>query len=331
MKKEFDYQKTVDASQIPSAPNVKRKPHYFPGAQIPGGVMPGKIDPSPENTPEPDWDIQNGYEIDDSYPQEKRSRAPMIIAIISAVVIALAAAGFFGYMFFFYNDGSKSNAPTAPQTTAPLTTEEQTTQALTENAVARLVTMPDIEGLTETEAYKALNEAGVKFKISREYSDTVPLNKVISQSPKAGTELPHSEDATVTLSKGKENEIIESTTQPKKTADSTKSTDPDETESSRASSQTGSDGFLLPDSASRNLSKSDLSSLGHEDLNLALNEIFARHGRIFSDPSIKAYFTAQSWYHGTVSAEDFDMGVLNEYELYNINLISEYQTELGYR
>lgn len=357
MKKELDYQKTVDASQMPPAHITKRRPHYFPGKPVPGGVKqngpyspqegrpvpggaaPGNKYPSPENQPDPDWDDRDGYEIDDSYPQEKHSRAPMVIAIVSAVVIALAAAGFFGYMFFFYNDGSKKTTPTAPSTTAPLTTEEQTTQAMTENAVARLVTMPDIEGLTESEAYKALNEAGVKFKITREYSDTVPLNHVISQTPKAGKELSHSDDATVTLSKGKENEIIETTTLPKKetstdTTDTTESTDPDETdetEATKASSKTGSDEFLLPDSASRNLSKSELTSLSHEDLNLALNEIFARHGRIFSDPSIKAYFNAQSWYHGTVSADDFDMSVLNEYELYNINLISEYQTELGYR
>ena len=257
----------------------------------------------------------------------------MIIAIVSAVVIVLAAAGFFGYMFFFYNDGSKDAKPTAPPTTEPQTTVEQTTQALTENAVAKLVTMPDVEGLTESEAYKALNEAGVKFKITREYSDSVQLNKVISQTPDAGKELSRSEEATVTISKGKENEIIETTTIPKKekTTDTTDPEDPDETEATKSDSSTGSDEFLLPDSASRNLSESELSSFSQEDLNLALNEIFARHGRIFSEPSIKAYFNAQSWYHGTVSAEDFDMSVFNEYELYNVNLIIEYQTELGYR
>lgn len=331
MKKEIDYQKTVDASQMPPAPKTRR-PHYFPGT-VPGGMQQGRQFPSPENQPVQSPNGQNDYEEYDGYPQEKRSRAPMIIAIVSAVVIVLAAAGFFGYMFFFYNDGSKDAKPTAPPTTEPQTTVEQTTQALTENAVAKLVTMPDVEGLTESEAYKALNEAGVKFKITREYSDSVQLNKVISQTPDAGKELSRSEEATVTISKGKENEIIETTTIPKKekTTDTTDPEDPDETEATKSDSSTGSDEFLLPDSASRNLSESELSSFSQEDLNLALNEIFARHGRIFSEPSIKAYFNAQSWYHGTVSAEDFDMSVFNEYELYNVNLIIEYQTELGYR
>ena len=329
MKPDLEYDKTMPADQTPAPRQTgRRRSHYFSG-----GFTPRPDEMRGQQTPpsEPQWDARDDYEIDDSYPQEKRSRAPMIVAIVAAVVIALAAAGFLGYLFFFYRDGSEDSKPTAPATTAAETTVAPTTQGMTENAVARLVKMPDVEGKTEAEAYKALNEAGVKFRIKREYSEDVKLNCVISQSPAAGKELTTRDEATISLSKGKENEIIESTTQPKKQ----KATDPtegsDDTEETRAPSRGGSDGFLLPDSASRNLSKSDLASLNHEELNLALNEIFARHGRIFTDPSIKAYFNAQSWYHGTVSAEEFDINVLNEYELYNIDLISEYQAELGYR
>ena len=62
-----------------------------------------------------------------------------------------------------------------------------------------------------------------------------------------------------------------------------------------------------------------------------MNEIFARHGRIFTDSEISSYFKSKSWYRGTVSPDKFSMSVLNGYESYNFNLILDYQSELGYR
>ncbi|MBQ1616429.1 MAG: YARHG domain-containing protein [Ruminococcus sp.] len=46
---------------------------------------------------------------------------------------------------------------------------------------------------------------------------------------------------------------------------------------------------------------------------------------------MNAYFRSKSWYRPTVSAKDFDMSILNRYENYNINLITNYQSEMGYR
>ncbi len=83
--------------------------------------------------------------------------------------------------------------------------------------------------------------------------------------------------------------------------------------------------YLLPDSASRYLTEDDLKDLSWKDCCLARNEIFARHGRIFSTPEISAYFRAKSWYHGTVSAESFSETVFNEYEASNVNLIKQYE------
>ena len=79
--------------------------------------------------------------------------------------------------------------------------------------------------------------------------------------------------------------------------------------------------YLLPDSATRYLSEADLSGLTHEQLCLARNEIYARHGRIFKTPQIAAYFNSKSWYHGTISPDKFDSSVLNAYEWANVKLI----------
>lgn len=85
------------------------------------------------------------------------------------------------------------------------------------------------------------------------------------------------------------------------------------------------DFYLLPDSDSKYLTESDLATLAEDELELARNEIFARHGRKFNDTELQEYFNKQSWYNGTVSPSSFDTGVLNKYETYNVDFILEYE------
>ena len=59
-----------------------------------------------------------------------------------------------------------------------------------------------------------------------------------------------------------------------------------------------------------------------EDLRLAKNEIYARHGRRFKDSELQAYFDSQPWYNGTIEPEAFDEGVLNEIEKDNIKILN---------
>lgn len=63
-------------------------------------------------------------------------------------------------------------------------------------------------------------------------------------------------------------------------------------------------------------------------LELAKNEIYARHGRIFVTQSIADYFNSKSWYQGTVDPDTFDSqqdSVFNEYEIANIQKIEEWE------
>jgi hypothetical protein len=61
---------------------------------------------------------------------------------------------------------------------------------------------------------------------------------------------------------------------------------------------TGSAGgdFIIPDSDRRVLSVSELRKLSKEELRVARNEIFARRGRYFEAPDLKARFGRFSWY-----------------------------------
>ena len=54
--------------------------------------------------------------------------------------------------------------------------------------------------------------------------------------------------------------------------------------------------FILPASSERRLGEQDIAGLGREQLRLARNEIFARHGRYFKEPVLGGYFSQFLWY-----------------------------------
>ena len=63
---------------------------------------------------------------------------------------------------------------------------------------------------------------------------------------------------------------------------------------------------------------------------MAINEIYARHGRKFDTPEIRAYFENQKWYKGTIDPGDFDgneAAYFNKYELANRELMAKIRDE----
>lgn len=88
---------------------------------------------------------------------------------------------------------------------------------------------------------------------------------------------------------------------------------------------------MFPLSSSTYLVMSDLEGLTKEECRIGRNEIYARHGRLFTDEFLQDYFNSKDWYEGYIEPEDFDETMLNEYEISNRDLIVEYETEMGYR
>lgn len=82
------------------------------------------------------------------------------------------------------------------------------------------------------------------------------------------------------------------------------------------------EGDILPDSDSRAYTYEELSGLSAQELRLAKNEIYARHGWIFKSENLQNYFSSKSWYQGTVKPEDFSDSVFNAYEKNNVDLLS---------
>lgn len=95
-------------------------------------------------------------------------------------------------------------------------------------------------------------------------------------------------------------------------------------ESQEITASAGEEGnYILPISDKIYYTTDQLLGLTKEELRLARNEIYARHGRKFETDDLKQYFSGQSWYNGYLSAEEFDDSVLNEYEKANLDLIKE--------
>lgn len=81
--------------------------------------------------------------------------------------------------------------------------------------------------------------------------------------------------------------------------------------------------WILPDSDTHRYTASELSDLTSDELFIARNEIFARHGRMFGDSYLQQHFESTSWYEPRYTAEEFDSmkTPLNDTEIANVNTI----------
>ena len=92
------------------------------------------------------------------------------------------------------------------------------------------------------------------------------------------------------------------------------------------------DEYILPDSDKRYYTREELNKLSDYDLQMAINEIYARHGRKFDTESIRKYFESKSWYHGTIAPADFDGNeskYFNQYETANRELMIQIRDQRG--
>ena len=87
------------------------------------------------------------------------------------------------------------------------------------------------------------------------------------------------------------------------------------------------DEYVIPSSSICLLQQEMMDNWSDNDLWIAKNEIYARHGRKFGNDYLQQYFNQCSWYQGTISAKKFDDAVLNETEKKNVELLSEAKEE----
>lgn len=83
--------------------------------------------------------------------------------------------------------------------------------------------------------------------------------------------------------------------------------------------------YIIPQSSTALLTFDDIQYLSKEQLRLARNEIYARHGRKFEDEQVREYFESQWWYHGIIEPEAFTEEMLSETERVNASFIMTFE------
>lgn len=250
----------------------------------------------------------NSFDYDDKYNQnyveykQKKNNTGLIVAITVVSAIAVIAVCLCIYFLAFNNKNENSVLPDTSTSETTTTTEvttttfsETTTQGET-TTVSRIV--PNITGMYKDSAIDMLRNNGIKYRLDYEYSSTYEKDYVFSQSPSSGAFMSDNQIVTVYISRG----------------ELTVSTD-----------------YILPYSDIEYISESELVGMDKRTSELALNEIYARHGRKFNDSSIQSYFNEKSWYDGFIEPEDFSDSVFNKYETKNIATIDSYMKKKGYR
>ena len=293
-----------------------------------------------DNSFENDSKDEFGYTDEEDNKENVKKKKNKFIIVLCAVVIA-AALGFIG--FCVYNGLSNSStdnktttaetatsaevttqAPsTAMPTTVPATTEQVTTSSSYNNVVP-------VVGYGYSYGKKLLEQAGFTVEISDyEYSYDYPEGYIISQTPEGDTSASTGTVVKLVISSGQiQRETKAPATQAQQSSNSQNSSSGNansQSSNSQSSSNTNTNnngGFIFPNSDSSYLSNAQVSALSDNDLQLAINEIYARRGRIFKDASLNAYFNSQSWYEGKYTAEEFEKNVkFNTYEQKNLQLL----------
>lgn len=273
---------------------------------------------SDDNEPVYDNSNQNtNFDYDDNYSDDivhynetstftqppKKNNTSIIIAIV-AVGVAVVAVCVCLFFFIFNKDSNSSDEVLNSSTSVSDTTTETTSTTeptTTSTTVANRLTQNYV-GLYKMQAINKINQDGYQWDIKYTYSVELDEGYVVSQTPSYREPIADNETITLYVSKGE-----------------------------KPTSSYSSDDYILPDSAISYVTESDLEFLDRTDLNIALNEIYARHGRKFNDSTLQSYFDGKSWYSGYIEPEDFSDSVFNKYETKNIATIDSYMKKKGYR
>ena len=84
--------------------------------------------------------------------------------------------------------------------------------------------------------------------------------------------------------------------------------------------------YQMPDSADRYLEVSDIEGYSRDEIQMIINEIYAKHGREFHTQENIDYFSAQDWYEPVVGKSDEEIAnEFNAYEKANVELLCKYR------
>lgn len=141
--------------------------------------------------------------INQSSPTRKKKKSILSRILITLIIITVLSIITIIALIVFNNikiDDSNKDSVSTTQITSTSETTPSTT-ATEEPTTLKLITVPDLIGLKSDDAIKKLDNAGLKYNMRLEESDTVDIDYVISQSPASGKDVQSDEIVTVYVSK----------------------------------------------------------------------------------------------------------------------------------
>ncbi|MBS5546469.1 MAG: YARHG domain-containing protein [Lachnospiraceae bacterium] len=249
--------------------------------------------------------VRQQEEITEQRPK-KRGTSPVLLVLMLILLLAVAGGGGF-ITYRFLTGGAQSGGPSDEDNIEETDQDEEDNEDESEEESSEEETETSGEGETESEDEGSIWEM---FEEESSQSQTAAATEAASL-PSETTTAWGNNPAGTTAAWGNN---------PSGTAAAWE-TNP--SVNSGVSAQ-GSGGYILPDSSSRQLTESDLLGLTSEQLRIARNEIYARHGRKFQDEELQAYFDSQPWYNGTIDPAQFDdMSLLSQLERSNLEVIKK--------
>ena len=238
---------------------------------------------------------QNNYS---KPPKNNKSLLITVIVVSAIAVIAICVCVF----LIFFNDKDSNSDTSASETVTSTVTETtattQTTEPTTEATVSKI--MPNVVGLRKEEASKILRKQNISVRYQEERNNIYSEDVVTSQSISSGETVRDGETVILCVSVGSGEDTYDSD-------------------------------YILPDSDTDYISRSEIEGMSKEELTFALNEIYARYGLMFNTTSIQEYFNSKSWYVPSIKPGHFDDSQFNDYERHNVDTIVNYMEEKGYR
>lgn len=285
---------------------------------------------------------------------KKRRRGPIIAIIIAVVILAcLVGLGVYASQNNFFglfdnkgnnniNSGDKTATQAATQeqnttpseaaTTAPASTAAATepTNAAPEQQITGEVTPTNVIGFYYDYAQAVLEGEGFNVVIGEfNYSDYYEYGYVTGMSPDDSESLEAGSTIVLEVSAGLNNPVDDSDNEDEN--ENSDNSDENNAEGMSVTANTSDTSYSEYKGNTSYFSEAEVNAMSRQELNLALNEIYARRGRIFKDSSLAAYFNAQSWYSPKYDEAQFAENVVfNDYEAKNITLIRNKQIEKKY-
>jgi flagellar basal body-associated protein FliL len=256
---------------------------------------------------------------DNRYSRDMYEEAPkkkkIWIPILVIVLLALAAGGFFGWKFFF------------DKTTVDLTRNISSQDIYLEGDNEEASVIIDDETLRARADYPRGNEKAEQFMQTVSYTaepatglsngDTVVIRAIYSEETAKSLHI---------NVKGEEKKFEVSGLEEKATIN----WDPlglfdgkDKTDDTAQPADT-----LIPEIDTRYYTDKDVQGKSKDDVQAMLNELYARHGYIFQDATLKSQYEKQSWYKGTESDMSKVEQSFNTYEKKNLEYLTEVRSKL---